>query len=261
LRERSVEVEKLRDEVERLSEEVEVLRTVVEEGLKERQLVREQHSLDENARSQSDIEEVEEAKSESEGELEYTSRNPDVTEIPDRVVRMEDPPPERAVSVSSRSDSPSRSPSRPISRTSVHSRHRSEENMHREVRRDERSPSTRSAPVSPIPAQASGSRRSTTSRRIDASVKERPFPQIRGARMERLFFSVPEHDTKTCLICRCRRRSVGSAPRQPLWPRRSDGEGAAEEDEGFVEGPEEGQEKVLGKIMGELEGDFVHYKR
>ena len=253
-----MEVEKLRDEVERLSEEVEVLRTVVEEGLKERQLVREQHSLDENARLQ---EEVEEAKTESEDELEYTSRNPDVTDIPDRMVRMEDPPPERAVSVSSRSDSPSRSPSRPISQTSVHSRHRSEENMHREVRREERSPSTRSAPVSPIPAQASGSRRSTTPRRIDASVKERPFPQIRGARMERLFFSVPDHDTKTCLICRCRRRSVGSAPRQPPWPRRSNGGAAAEEDEGFVEGPEEGQEKVLGKIMSELEGDFVHYKR
>jgi hypothetical protein len=52
--------------------------------------------------------------------------------------------------------------------------------MQREVRRDERSPSTRSAPVSPIPAQASGSKRLTTPRRIDASMKERPFPQIRG---------------------------------------------------------------------------------
>jgi hypothetical protein len=128
LRERSVEVEKLRDEMERLSKEMEVLRTVVEEGLKERQLVREQHSLDENARSQGDIEEVEEAKTESEDELEYTSRNPDITAISDRVVRLEDPPPpERAVSVSSRRDIPSRSLSRPISQTSVHSRHRSEE--------------------------------------------------------------------------------------------------------------------------------------
>jgi prefoldin subunit 5 len=41
LREKSAEVERLREEVERLAGEVEVLRGVVEEGLNERRAVRE----------------------------------------------------------------------------------------------------------------------------------------------------------------------------------------------------------------------------
>ncbi|KAJ7175702.1 hypothetical protein C8R46DRAFT_1174491 [Mycena filopes] len=41
-----------------------------------------------------------------------------------------------------------------------------------------------------------------------ANELETPFPQIRGAHLERLFFSAPEHNARMCTVC-CRRRGVG----------------------------------------------------
>ena len=116
---------------------------------------------------------------------------------------------------------------------------------------------------------------------------ERPFPQIRGARLERMFFSAPEHNAKTCTVCH-RRRHYEAAPR-PLWYPASKGRkvtvaDAGEEDEGFEEGSiadgERGQgaainldfldkgsrsdnlppQTVLVRVLRELEDDFTHYK-
>ncbi|KAJ7707141.1 hypothetical protein B0H16DRAFT_1393382 [Mycena metata] len=39
---------------------------------------------------------------------------------------------------------------------------------------------------------------------------ETPFPQIRGAHLERLFFSAPEHDARTCTVCGRRRGGAGA---------------------------------------------------
>ncbi|KAL1752422.1 hypothetical protein FB107DRAFT_265516 [Schizophyllum commune] len=44
----------------------------------------------------------------------------------------------------------------------------------------------------------------------DEELREAPFPQIRGARLERLFFSAPDHNQHTCTVCDRRRRSKGS---------------------------------------------------
>ena len=121
---------------------------------------------------------------------------------------------------------------------------------------------------------------------------ELPFPQIRGARLERMFFSAPEHNTKTCTVCN-RRRYREAAPR-PLWYPASKGHNvtvadANDEDEGFEEGSviEDGEgrrapqgaavnldflnrgaprnghlppQTVLVRVLRELEDDFTHYK-
>ncbi|KAJ6512116.1 hypothetical protein C8R47DRAFT_1034075 [Mycena vitilis] len=79
---------------------------------------------------------------------------------------------------------------------------------------------------------------------------ETPFPQIRGAHLERLFFSAPEHNARTCTVC-CRRRGPDvHAPGPGAWvpsrmerdfrARMREVEGEDEEDEGFVEGEEDG---------------------
>lgn len=72
---------------------------------------------------------------------------------------------------------------------------------------------------------------------------ETPFPQIRGEHLERLFFSAPEHNAKTCTVCYRRRHRTGNSPSWS-YPRQSDHARNAEqedqdEDEGFVEGSEE----------------------
>ena len=120
---------------------------------------------------------------------------------------------------------------------------------------------------------------------------EVPFPQIRGTQLERMFFSAPEHNSKTCTVCN-RRRYRETAPR-PLWYPASKGHNVTvadvnDEDEGFGEGSviEDGEERktlrggavnldflngdakndrlppqtVLVRVLRELEDDFTHYK-
>ncbi|TDL22091.1 hypothetical protein BD410DRAFT_788773 [Rickenella mellea] len=109
-----------------------------------------------------------------------------------------------------------------------------------------------------------------------------PFPQIRGERLERLFFSAPAHNPNTCRACHRRMR-----PRAPiLFPplqgrqRRASEVGDDLDDEGYVEGSDadtgvrETERKYFGKFGGdklppqtvlarvlrELEDDFTHYK-
>ena len=117
---------------------------------------------------------------------------------------------------------------------------------------------------------------------------ETPFPQIRGAQLERMFFSAPEHNSKTCTVCNRRRHREAAA--RPLWYPASKGHNvtvadASDEDEGFGEGSDgEGRrasegagvnldflnrdardghlppQTVLVRVLRELEDDFTHYK-
>ncbi|KAI9465634.1 hypothetical protein BJY52DRAFT_1245223 [Lactarius psammicola] len=126
-----------------------------------------------------------------------------------------------------------------------------------------------SRPCAPTPAHAARERH---------TAEETPFPQIRGARLERMFFSAPEHNAKTC-----------TAAQRPLWYPASKGRkvtvaDAGEEDEGFEEGSIADGERaqgatmnldfldkaprsdnlppqtVLVRVLRELEDDFTHYK-
>ncbi|KAJ7758561.1 hypothetical protein DFH07DRAFT_1060422 [Mycena maculata] len=103
---------------------------------------------------------------------------------------------------------------------------------------------------------------------------ETPFPQIRGAHLERLFFSAPEHNARTCTVC-CRRRVPEPQALASWLPSRMERNFRArmqeareevedEEDEGFVEGEEQDTEaerarahKRLGK---QREPDDVNYE-
>ncbi|KAJ3784799.1 hypothetical protein GGU10DRAFT_19536 [Lentinula aff. detonsa] len=108
-------------------------------------------------------------------------------------------------------------------------------------------------PSAPTPGHATTHNHRRSSKRIapDVSIVETPFPQIRGERLEQLFFSAPEHNQKTCTVC-CRHggaRGADVRPMSPSWlPSRfrqdvnqhHHGEASEEdEDEGFAEGSEE----------------------
>jgi hypothetical protein len=105
-----------------------------------------------------------------------------------------------------------------------------------------------------------------------------PFPRIRGTQLERLFFSAPEHNERTCTTC-CRRtkvRNVRDDRHEPERARERERAGwrlggsapAREDDEGYVEGDDEldidprrpPPQTVLVKVVRELEDDFAHYK-
>ncbi|KAG7088592.1 hypothetical protein E1B28_012567 [Marasmius oreades] len=329
LREKAADITQLRNEVERLAGEVEVLRGVVEEGLKERRLNRENSKLNES-QSQSgsqvvDIadtrtseggsatgeahEEEEEEEADDEDDQEETgepepfdpqsipgsSRDglPDRTMGTDRatvgvsssgvsnqsrsgrfiddeeLVRIAADVEERRseLSVDSPSDFTSRilEPSCSASQSNRRSVLEVEEVM------DDRAASpthslqsegrpdhstyqpqpVESRPAAPTPAHASWHnkrlmrRTETDYHDADDSISGAPFPQIRGERLERLFFSAPDHDEKTCNVCHRKRGNVvNHRPTSPsLLPgrlgqglnKRMARETNDEEDEGFAE--------------------------
>ncbi|KAI0061607.1 hypothetical protein BV25DRAFT_1826312 [Artomyces pyxidatus] len=126
-----------------------------------------------------------------------------------------------------------------------------------------------SRPPAPTPAHASGQPHTVDDSHIPQrraskpppTTEETPFPQIRGAQLERLFFSAPDHNAKTCTVCRRRQRpeSGEAALQRPLWYPASKGRdvrvnvddvGEGEDDEGFAEGsdtPEYRGERAEGK--------------
>ncbi|KAF7346150.1 AAA family ATPase [Mycena sanguinolenta] len=137
-------------------------------------------------------------------------------------------------------------------------------------------------PTVPTPSRARGQ---TANAQDDPA--NTPFPQIRGAHLEQLFFSAPEHNARTCTVC-CRRRAP--EPREPASRRGVDSE---EEDEGFAEGEEDAEavarqrkregkrrepgdrevnyetvarkaglppQTIVARVIRELEDDFTHYK-
>ncbi|THH03864.1 hypothetical protein EW145_g5947 [Phellinidium pouzarii] len=118
---------------------------------------------------------------------------------------------------------------------------------------------------------------------------ETPFPQIRGERLERLFFSAPEHNARTCRVCHRRRRPGESDDELdfPSWlpPRkrarfsmedvqsrhkdvRHENAGDNRKALGLNEtiyAPPFSEDKlppqtVLVRVLRELEDDFTHYK-
>ncbi|KAG7442993.1 uncharacterized protein BT62DRAFT_904157 [Guyanagaster necrorhizus] len=149
-------------------------------------------------------------------------------------------------------------------------------------------------PTAPTPAHAAAHSRHPN--RDNDEVPQTPFPQIRGTRLERLFFSAPEHNAKTCNVCHRRRgHRKDSSPMSPSWlPNRfakqlqtnvqEDDEDNSDEDEGFAEGSEGVEDNgrrampstsapprvpttkgvppqtVLMKVIRELQDDFTHYK-
>jgi hypothetical protein len=84
-------------------------------------------------------------------------------------------------------------------------------------------------------------------------VIETPFPQIRGAHLERLFFSAPEHNARTCTVCHRRRQYSDVSSWIPSRFRGTVADGpdgetdeADDEDEGFAEGSEEPEHQEAG---------------
>ncbi|KAG8795004.1 hypothetical protein FRC12_019087 [Ceratobasidium sp. 428] len=165
------------------------------------------------------------------------------------------------------------------------------------------SPLTRCGSVesSPVPARGyTAMARASTSRQPQVSALQQPvspspqrrqpsllaprsppFPCIRGAQLEKLFFSVPEHNERTCTTCYGRRRVriVRDDKHEPERVREREhagwgvgGEAGAarrtDDDEGYLEGGGEVEvdirrpppQTVLVKVVRELEGDFARYK-
>ncbi|KAE9405716.1 hypothetical protein BT96DRAFT_1015432 [Gymnopus androsaceus JB14] len=339
LKEKSADIAHLRDEVERLAGEVEVLRGVVEEGLKERRLAREnsrvsvsqgasesmaqQEALEETEEAvelskvveqEEDEDEYEQEEEEEEEEEEVDDEEPepfDPMSIPgssrdnvdaafDRTVRtdhatvgtsshrnfsrptrfideeeleriaadVEDRRSERSGASRSHFDSRVLNPSRSASPAPAPAQRRATvqdvtDNPHfAEEAHDGGQNQPR--PSAPTPGQATTHNHKRSSRHADtnaAAAVETPFPQIRGERLEKLFFSAPEHNQKTCTVCRRRRDVRGGAearPTSPSWLPSRIGQGfntrhhyhheeeeeeEEDEDEGFAEGSEEAEQE------------------
>ncbi|KAI0366932.1 hypothetical protein BV20DRAFT_971239 [Pilatotrama ljubarskyi] len=147
---------------------------------------------------------------------------------------------------------------------------------------------TQSRPAAPTPAAAQrDGRQKRRTQTEPVAEPETPFPQIRGTRLERLFFSAPEHNAETCTVCHRRRRRRPDVERAASWLREREHARARreeleeDEDEGYAEGPEDVHERrerqagaardrgqdgrvppqtVLARVLRELEDDFTHYK-
>jgi Centrosome localisation domain of PPC89 len=215
LRDKSAEVERLREEVEKLAGEVEVLKGVVEEGLNERRAMKQ-------VREKSDEEESPHAPQAG------------------RMMRTD-----HATLGSSANAKPSRRfiDGEELDRISLELEERRSDRSREasddgdRLRRDNRAPSpstvargppmpathaqSTSRPAAPITANSSrrpSHGRSKPAMAADDDSSAIPFPQIRGGHLERLFFSAPEHNAKTCTVCHRRRRR----PDSPSWiPRRA----------------------------------------
>jgi len=146
-------------------------------------------------------------------------------------------------------------------------------------------------PAAPTPSHATRQYQRGQDLHVDP---ETPFPQIRGDHLERLFFSAPEHNPKTCTVCYRRRDRRSSRPTS--WSRPQGAQEDVEEDEGYegsegaeaerVIGANKGKERgyvtfskdaahwrkvgranglppqtVVARVIRELEDDFTHYKR
>lgn len=124
---------------------------------------------------------------------------------------------------------------------------------------------------------------------------ETPFPKIRGEHLERLFFSAPEHNAKTCTVCyrrrqrphvspfqlKCQVSSATRAQREEQEESRDDCEqrasaetthkGKGREHVSFMQDPAHWHrvgtkqglppQTVVARVIREIEDDFTHYKR
>jgi hypothetical protein len=118
--------------------------------------------------------------------------------------------------------------------------------------------------------------------RVASPLSSSALPQIRGERLERLFYSAPEHNSRTCGVCHRRRRAghakAGSngSPTAAVPAPVSVGAGVsvsvgADGEIKFCQGDERRiaeiaaqsgvpPQTVLARVLRELEDDFTHYK-
>ena len=168
----------------------------------------------------------------------------------------------------------------------THQSQAAHENGHQDTRRprfagvrvtkdDENPRVRRTTDNSPMPSEPLA--RTIQSEKEKAVQTETPFPQIRGERLERLFFSAPEHNEKTCRVCHRHRRPGASDDELdfPSWlpPRKrcktgnEDGRHHYEIDDlvGMSRHAPFSEDRlppqtVLARVLRELEDDFTHYK-
>ena len=313
LREKSIEVERLRNEVERLAGEVEVLKEVVEDGLNERRAVREASTQVDRAVQNGDDHE-----SEGEDSPSIDVRpHADGTMRTDRAtlgVSINDGSPESkpfidgdeldriSLELEARRSDRSGGSVGPLGRIDINpdnggdrSRAPSPSSIHRASPTPTEAARPRIVRPEERPAAEQGTRRASHSHSKAGKVSEEfpstPFPQIRGGHLERLFFSAPEHNAKTCNVCHRgskRPQSLSWIPRQRVVVNDPEDD----EDDGFAEDPDAprvprdkgkrhehvtfsqdprqrrpdgGRERlppqtVLARVLRELEDDFTHYK-
>ena len=307
------EVDVLKAEVERLAGEVEVLRGVVEEGLRERRRAKEISNLsvipEESYRTSTQENASDHRVAEDDsgiGLMPERSSTPPSRQTTPRPPRQQHQHQRQVPDRTTRTDHATMGSTVPANMDSV--RFVDDEEIERlseelEERRSELSRSSAAsssageASVEHVPAQnvqpgtpatrnastraqAPTSRVGTERRSPRGEIPETPFPQIRGERLERLFFSAPEHDVKKCALCHRRRQSNNTTwdPRtkksrartdvQPKDAQERDGDERFEKEEE----PEEPVQKesddddhlppqtVLARVLRELEDDFTHYK-
>ncbi|KAF8522190.1 hypothetical protein BU17DRAFT_44955 [Hysterangium stoloniferum] len=314
------EVEVLRAKVERLAGEVERLKAFVEEGLRERKRTRDtstrnepltveelqpelrdqepdEDSEDEGAYNYEPEEEEEEEDQESEPQpfREESDQGLEPLPEPSRSRRYIDDTELARVEVEMRERRSERSPSK--SGSSLNSRANDSGNgssmgdgrRNSAIRESAITlQATRHAshgPPADTSIQAQHASRPSKVTNPKDNPPTTPFPQIRGSRMERLFFSAPEHNARTCHICHRRRRRDNEI-RVPQAEVEDEDEG--EDEAGLIRsylrykerrrkneandtgpGQKNGAERdtgkfppqtILAKVIRDLEDDFSHYK-
>ncbi|KAG2340139.1 hypothetical protein BDR05DRAFT_1061696 [Suillus weaverae] len=243
LAEKTGEIGALRLEVERLAGEIEVLKNVVEEGLNERRMVREQQSQlveEEDEVSVPDQSHQEPDPITTRPDFRSTRRFVDVDELTRISEDLEERRSERSSCGSPSLSSRHSSRSHPGDMTRLSD---SEDTRRHATRRepmgdDDVAPLTRisedleeqrsersscgsvslslrhgSLPGDLIHARVTESedrRRPATRRETLKDDEAAPFPRIRSGRLENLFFSAPKHNSGTCTRCNHRSARTGS---------------------------------------------------
>jgi len=318
LQEKSNEILQLREEVQRLAGEVEVLRGVVEEGLKERKASRESIQVDPEDEEEENVVELEEkddfTRPRQEDEDAGVTQDEDEEE-PERHTVIFDPPGDKTIRTDRatlgestgskalgvqfvvdedldkiaaeveerRSNISNGSFSDAIPRSPLRRRPINNDNHHHRAATVDR-PQSHLRPVEPSLSRPAIVEKTGDSQRGGGGGEcevETPFPRIRGEQLERLFFSVPEHNAKTCGVCyrrRGRRPSLSSFVGQPRY---EEGRGDYGDEQGWKrkgkhreeEGKNHQQQQqqqgssslppqtIVARVIRELEDDFTHYKR
>ena len=257
LREKSADVEKLKNEVERLRGEVEVLRGVVEEGLKERRASRISHgdtsgvevSVADTAMS-ADLDNTSEEEEDDEDEAGQDEDESRTEEESEELLT----PPAGYRRTSNRDRD--RTGFATLGSSAPGPRFLDEDEMSRIVQEvDERranlsiveppqqqqqwrsrapspdsvvenqtfmySPEREKAPTRPAaPTPAHGTRRRPFKQApaAEQGEEELAFPRIRGEKLEKMFFAAPEHNARTCTVCfRRRQRSTSGNGSAPSF--------------------------------------------
>ncbi|KAJ2914734.1 hypothetical protein MD484_g5681, partial [Candolleomyces efflorescens] len=107
-------------------------------------------------------------------------------------------------------------------------------------------------------AAATTSRKPSSSRHHQA---ETPFPQIRGERLERLFFSAPEHNPKTCTVCYRRRRTESGDEEAEEDDEHEHGHGHGHRHRRGAGRPDMMEGMVSRNELGEVPSDASYFRR